>query len=197
MSQISGYCNSFRAMRLNIKEEKQKEQRLKELQIQEDKKLGIWAKKQLRIEQQIAIKQSPLQRARRIRTKRQEELQRICMNIENGIPEHKPIERKLSLRRCSNEKILEPLELEEEDDDISRTSSRSSLPTVPVTKHKSLTNSRSTSLPTLLCNSTTPNKKRTSLPSISAPQSASVHTRSSTQQQVHKLLPPLKRNCWI
>jgi len=184
-------------MRLNVKEEKQKEQRLKELQIQEDKKMGIWAKKQLRIEQQIAIKQSPLQRARRIRTKRQEELQRICMTIENGIPEHKPIERKLSLRRCSNEKVLEHLELEEEDGDISRTSSRSSLPTVPVVKNKSLTNSRSTSLPTLLCSSTSTDRKRTSLPSISVPQSASAHTRNSKQQQIQKLLPPLKRNCWI
>lgn len=196
MSQIStGYCNSFRAMRLNIKEEKQKEQKLKDLQIQEDKKLGIWAKKQLRIEQQIAVKQSPLQRARRIRTKRQEELQRICMNIENSIPEHKPTERKLSLRKCSNEKVLETLELEEEGDDISRTSSRSSLPTVPV-KNRSLTNSRSASLPTLLCNSASPHKKRMSLPSISAPQSASVHSKHSTRQPVHKLLPPLKRNCW-
>ena len=57
-------------MRLNINEELQ-ERRLGELQRQQNKTLGMWAKRQLGIEQEIATRQSPLQRARRIRNKRQ------------------------------------------------------------------------------------------------------------------------------
>ena len=88
-------------MRMNVREEELKERRLKELQVQEDKKLGIWAKKQLRIELQIATKQSPLQRARRIRNKRQEEINRIYGGSTNEVTECKSCEKRLS-KRFSN-----------------------------------------------------------------------------------------------
>lgn len=41
-------------MRLNVKEEGLKEGRLEDLEVQVDKTMGILAKRQLRIEQQIA-----------------------------------------------------------------------------------------------------------------------------------------------
>ena len=199
----NGYYNnySFRAMRLNIKEEELKERRLKELQVQEDKKLGIWAKKQLRIEQQIATKQSPLQRARRIRNKRQEEINRVYGSTTNGVTELRTCERRLNKRfsnflnereldRCmeNNDRVLP-------EEDISRTNSSSSLPMVPVQRQSSLTNSRSVSLPTLLCNPPSPQKnKRPSLPAIDSHKTRHRTTQQSLQH--HKLLPTLQ-NYWI
>ena len=194
----SGYHNSFRAMRLNVKEEELKERRLRELQVQEDKKLGIWAKKQLRIEQQITTKQSPLQRARRIRMKRQEEINRIHMHssIDNRVTDYKTCEKRVSKRLNS---FLRDRELERNvenelvlpEEDITRTNSTTSLPVVsPTKKYPSLTNSRSRSLPTLLCYTTSPQKnKRPSLPAIDS------HKTYHGTQQHKKLLPPIK-NCW-
>ena len=49
----TGYINSFREMRLNVKEEGLKEGRLEDLEVQVDKTMGILAKRQLRIEKQI------------------------------------------------------------------------------------------------------------------------------------------------
>ena len=148
----SGYIKSFRAMRLNYREEELKERKLRDLQLQEDKTLGIWAKRQLRIELQIATKQSPLQRARRIRNKRQEEINRIHSNTANGETEYKMCEKRLSKRlsKCHSERELETrlvkssLALPEED--ISRSSSSVSLPAVPTTKQ---TYTRRSSLPIL------------------------------------------------
>ena len=196
----SGYYNSFRAMRLNIKEEEQKERRLRELQVQEDKKLGIWAKKQLRIELQIITKQSPLQRARRIRNKRQEEINKVYGSSSNGITENKSCEKRLNkrLNNFISERELERSTAKNDsvspEEDISRTSSSSSLPMVPVKRQSSLTNSRSVSLPTLLCNPPSPQKsKRPSLPVIDSYKS--FHRTKQQNLQHQTLLPPLK-NCW-
>ena len=184
-------------MRMNVKEEELKERRLKELQIQEDKKLGIWAKKQLRIEQQIVTKQSPLQRARRIRNKRQEEINRIYSSSTNEVTECKSCEKRLS-KRFSNfisENGLEKSGLENNDiilpeQDISRTNSSSSLPMI--NRQSSLTNSRSVSLPTLLCSSSSTQKnKRPSLPAI---DSHKINHRTTLQ---HQTLLPALNNCWI
>jgi len=186
----SGYYNSFRAMRLNIKEEELKERRLRELQVLEDKKLGIWAKKQLRIEQQITTKQSPLQRARRIRNKRQEEINRIYGSSTNGvnITEYNTCEKRLS-KRLNNLLSGRELERSVEDKDISRTSSSSSLPTVK--RQSSLTNSRSVSLPTLLYNTTSPQKN--SRPSLPAIDSHKMY--HGTQQSLHH--QKLLKSCWM
>ena len=185
---------------MNVREEELKERRLKELQVQEDKKLGIWAKKQLRIELQIATKQSPLQRARRIRNKRQEEINRIYGSSGNEVTEYKSCEKRLN-KRFSNflsERGLEKNSLENNDivlpeEDIARTNSSSSLPAVvPIKRQSSLTNSRSVSLPTLLCSPSSPQKgKRPSLPAI---DSHKTNHRTALQ---HQKLSPAFKNCWI
>lgn len=186
-------------MRMNVREEELKERRLKELQVQEDKKLGIWAKKQLRIELQITTKQSPLQRARRIRNKRQEEINRIYGTSENEVTDYKSCEKRLN-KRFSNflsERRLEKSSLENNDfvlpeEDIARTNSSSSLPVVPIKRQSSLTNSRSVSLPTLLCSPPSPQKgKRTSLPAIDS------HRPNHRTTLQHQKLSPTFKNCWI
>ena len=196
----NGYYNSFRAMRLNVKEEEMKERRLRDLQVQEDKKLGIWAKKQLRIELQIATKQSPLQRARKIRNKRQEEINRIYSSTTNEGTESKSCEKRLN-KRLSNyitERELERSAVKDNvmsEDDITRTISSSSLPTVSVKKHSSLTNSRSVSLPTLLCNPQSPQKgKRPSLPAIDSHKRT--QHRTAQQSLQHQTKFPALKNCW-
>ena len=184
----SGYTNSFRAMRLNFREEELKERKLRELQVQEDKTLGIWAKKQLRIEQEIATKQSPLQRARRIRNKRQEEINRIHSSTASGGTEHKTCERRLSkrLNSCRSEREIETRSshaLPEED--ISRSDSSISLPSVPAKKQ---IYTRRYSLPVLSNNPpaiSSYNTKRPSLPTIGGNQRTS-------QPLSHQKLPPLK-----
>lgn len=198
-----GYYNSFQAMQQNIREEKIKERKLKELQAQEDKKLEIWAKRQLRIEQQIDTKQSPLQRARRLRNKRQEEINRIHSSVTNGATEQKTYEKRLSRRfnSCHTERqqgadleesdILTP----EKDARLSRTSSTNSLPVMPIKKQAILTPCRSNSLPMLLPSNptTTPPTKnrRLSLPPIDLPvRSCDKIKHTATGQK----LPPLKPN---
>ena len=196
-----GYCNSFQAIQQNAREEKIKERRLKELQAQEDKRLEIWAKRQLRIEQQIDTKQSPLQRARRLLNKRQEEINRIHSSITNGIDEHETCEKKLSrrLNSCYSERRLNARSLEETDlvlpeinVKLSKSSSSSSLPLTPVKKQTISTPSRSNSLPLLL---TTPSckSKRLSLPSIALPTKTCHKEKQITNQK----LPPLKPNFWV
>ena len=195
----NGYYNSFRAMRMNVREEELKEKRLKELQVQEDKKLGIWAKKQLRIELQISTKQSPLQRARRIRNKRQEEINRIYGSSGNEVTDYKSCEKRLN-KRFSNflsERRLDKSSLENNDfvlpeEDIARTNSSSSLPVVPIKRQSSLTNSRSVSLPTLLCSPSSPQKgNRPSLPAIDS------HKPNHRTTLQHQKLSPAFKNCWI
>ena len=199
----NGHCNSFQAMRLNFREEKIKEGRLRELQIQEDRALEIWAKRQLRIEQQIDAKQTPLQRARRIRNKRQEEIDRIHGNIVNREAEHnKTCEKRLSKRLNSghSETGLEAgleridLALPEGDVKLPRTSSCDLLPIIPA--KKLLTQSRSKSLPVLFSNPTTPSSKskRSSLPPIDLPAKVCHKTKQTLNDQK---LPPLKPNYWI
>lgn len=192
-----GYYNSLQAMRLNAREEKVKEGKLRELRVQEDKKLENWAKKQFRIEQQIATKQSPQQlRARRILNKRKEDLEirRIHNNNINGVAGHEEI---LSQRpnNCFSERKLKA-SLEKTDyEDILRTNSTSSLPIIlPAKKQSTLTQSRSTSLPLLFCNPTTPlcKNKRPSLPPIDL-SVKECHKIMPTPS--HLKLPPLKTNC--
>jgi len=191
----NGYYNSFRAMRLNVKEEELKDKRLKELQVQEDKTMGIWAKKQLRIEQQIITKQSPLQRARKIRNKRQEEINRVQTN------EYNTCEKKLSKRpnnilsEGKQEASLENTNLVLPDD-IPRSGSSISLPALPV---KEQTRYRSKSLPILFHNQITSshsNNRRLLLPTINGqlPAEACHKTRQSFN---HQKLPPLKINLTI
>ena len=175
---------------MNFREEKFKEGKLRELQMQEDKTMGIWAKKQLRIEQQIATKQSPLQRARRIRNKRQEEINRIHRSIANGGTEHKTSEKRLSkrLNSCHSERqpetrlVKSSLALPEED--ILRSSSSISLPSVPAKKE---IYARRNSLP--LIPHSPPNvplykKKTSSLPAIGG-------NHRTSQPLHHQKLPPL------
>ena len=179
-----------------MREEELKERRLKELQVQEDKVLGILAKRQLRIEQQIAVKQSPLQRARRIRNKRQEEIRRIHSSINGiGATEDKTSKR---VNSCHNERGLVKRLAETSDgspdEDMLRSSSSISLPAVPAEKQ---IYARRNSLPILYqsllaisqCN------QRPSLPNISnAQRSAKAGRDHSTSQPLsrHKL-PPLKK----
>ena len=184
-----------------MREEELKERRLKELQVQEDKVLGILAKRQLRIEHQIAVKQSPLQRARRIRNKRQEELRRIHSSINGiGATEDKTCEKRLSkrLNSCHSERGLVKRLAETNDglpeEDMLRSSSSISLPAVPAEKQ---IYTRRNSLPIIYqslpaisqCN------QRPSLPNISnAQRSAKAGRDHSTSQPLsrHKL-PPLKK----
>ena len=191
-------------MRMNYREEKFKEEKLRELQMQEDKTMGIWAKRQLRIEQQIPTEQSPLQRARRIRNKRQEEINRIHRSIANGGTEHKTSEKRLSkrLNSCHRERELETslekicLASPEEDATLSRTSSSSSLPIIPVEKQTGLQQSRSKSLPMLFYNPTTPpfkNKRPLLSPMDQPPKTC----HKSKQTLANQKLPSLKPNCWI
>ena len=169
-----------------------KERRLKDLQVQEDKKLGIWAKKQLRIELQIATKQSPLQRVRRIRNKRQEEINRIYSSSTNEGTENRSCEKRLNKRLSNFISERENVLLEE---DITRTISSSSLPVIPVKKQSSLTNSRSVSLPTLLCNPPSPQKgKRPSLPAIDSHKTT--QHRTAKQGLQHQTTFPALKNCW-
>ena len=193
----NGYYNSFRAMRLNLKEEELKDKRLKELQVEEDKTMGIWAKRQLRIERQIATKQSPLQRARKIRNKRQEEINRIHSSNANEVTEYNTREKKLSTRQ--NNILSEEPSLETDlvlPEDIRRSSSSISLPALPVKKP---TRCRSNSLPILFHNPITSslrNNNRLLLPTINSqlPVEACHKTRQSFN---HHKLPPLKINCTI
>ena len=192
-------------MRMNYREEKFKEGKLRELQMQEDRTMGIWAKKQLRIKQQIPKEQSPLQRARRIHNKRQEEeINRIHRSIANRGTEHKTSEKRLSkrLNSCHSERELETslekicLASPEEDVTLSRTSSSSSLPIIPVEKQTVLTQSRSKSLPILFCNPTTPpfKNKRPLLPPMDQPPKT---CHKSKQTLANQKLSPLKLNCWV
>lgn len=195
----NGYYKSFQAMRQNVREEKFTERRLRELQAEEDKTLAIWAKRQLRIEQEISTKQSPLQRARRLRNKRQEEISRI----HSSSAEHKKkLSERSRMNSCHYESELETsleklhLVLPEGDITISRTSSSSSLPVIPVKSQGTLSQSRSTSLPTLFCSPTAPpcRSKRPSLPPIDQPVRSCCETKQTLNKQK---LPPLKPNFWI
>ena len=180
----SRYINAIRATRLNVEKEHE-EIKLRELQMQEDKTMGIWAKRQLRTEQQIATKQSPLQRARRIRNKRQEEINRIHSSIANGGTEHKTSEKRLNSchsKRESETRLVKPSHVYEED----ILSSSISLPSLPA---------RRNSLPKLSqCSLTMPaynSNKRPSLPIING--QIPVNTFCKTSQPLSCLkLPPLK-----
>ena len=182
-------------MRLNVREEELKERRLKELQVQEDKVLGIWAKRQLRIEQQIAIKQSPLQRARRIRNKRQEEINRIHSSNANGVTENKTHEKRLSkrLNSCnSQEKRLVETSCASPED-MSRSSSSVSLPAVLTEKQ---IYARRNSLPILyqsLPAISSCNNKSASLPTISSGQVYAKGSHTTSQPLSHHKLPPLQK----
>ena len=199
---FDGYYNSFQAMQQNAREEKIKESRLKELQAQEEKKLEIWAKRQLRIEQQIDTKQSPLQRARRLLNKRKEEINRIHSSITNGTDEHKTCEKRLSrrLNSCHSERRLDASSLEETDlvlpeinVKLSKSSSSSSLPITPVKKQTIATPSRSNSLPLLLTTSPSCKSRKLSLPPIDLP----IKTCHKEKQLKNQKLPPLKPNFWV
>ena len=183
----SKYIKALREIRLNAKEELE-EKELEE-QLQENKIAAIWAKRKLQTEQQIAPKQSPLQRARRVRNKRQEEINRTHSSIANRGTEHKSCDKRLST--CDSDRGLEikwvqsSVALPEED--ISR-SSEISLPKLPEMYM------RRNSLPTL--SSSTPatsscNNKSPSLPTISKQLPAKVfYVRS--QPLTRLKLPPLK-----
>ena len=189
-------------MRLNVKEEELKEGRLEDLEVQVDKTMGIVSKRQLRIEQQIDTKQSPLQRARGIHSKRQEEINRIHSSIANGGTEHKTCEKKLSKRLSSSHSERE-LETQLKKDtcslvllqeDIS-SSSCISLPKIPVKKQ---THVKRHSLPVLSSNlpgllaPTHNDRKRSSLPTINnQPPDATVFHKT-TQCHSNQRLPPLK-----
>ena len=181
----SKYIKALRAIRLNAKEELE-EKELEE-QLQENKIAAIWAKRKLKTEQQIAPKQSPLQRARRVRNKRQEEINRTHNSIANRGTEHKSCEKSLS--NCHSERGLEirwvqcSVALPEED--ISR-SSEISLPKLPGmhVRRKLPTLSRSTPTGPMSRNNKSP-----SLPTISKQLPTEVfYVRS----QSHLKLPPLK-----
>ena len=196
----TGYINSFREMRLNVKEEGLKEGRLEDLEVQVDKTVGILAKRQLRIEQQIDTKQSPLQRARGIHSKRQEEIDRMHSSVTNRGTEYKRCEKKLSKRSSSShsEKELET-QLEKDSlvllqEDISSSSSIS-LPKIPIKKQ---THAKRHSLPVLSSNPpgvlapTHNDRKKSSLPAINnQPPDAKVFHKT-TQYHSNQRLPPLK-----
>ena len=188
----SGYINSFRAMRLNVREEAHKEIRLKALRQQEDKILAIWAKRQLRIEQQIAVKQSPLQRARRIRNRRQEEINRIASNITNRVTD-KSCEKRLSNNSQNGREMEERLMTTSHGllEDISRSSSSVSLSMVPADKQKHV---RKNSLPILHKIPPASNDNRPSLSSINSNNLADTAGGHKTGQPLpHHKLPPLKK----
>ena len=200
----NGHCNSFQAMRQNFREQKIKEGKLRELQIQEDRILEIWAKRQLRIQQQIDTTQSPLQRVRRIRNKKQEEIDRIHSNIASRETERKKTcEKRLTKRLNSGhseigqEASLERIDLAlpQGDVELPRTSSCDLLPMIPANKQL-ITQSRSKSLPEIFSNPTTPPSKsrRPSLPPMDLPVKVCHKTRQTLND--HKL-PPLKPNSWI
>ena len=194
----SRYIKSFRAMRLNYREEKLKERKLRDLQVQEDKTMGIWAKRQLRIELQIAPKQSPLQRARRIRNKRQEEINRIHCNIADRGTDYKTCEKRLTKRlsKCHGGRELETrmvkssLALPEEEEEISRSSSSISLPSVPTKKQ---THTRRNSLPILPQHPPAMpsciNKKNPLLPTIGG------NNRTSQLHSVSQQVTSIKSDC--
>ena len=157
--------------------------------------MSIWAKRQLRIELQIAPKQSPLQRARRIRNKRQEEINRIHSNIADRGTEYNTCEKRLTIRlsKCHDGRELETRMVKSslalpEEEEIPRSSSSISLPPVPTKKQ---THTRRNSLPILQQHPPAMpshvNKKSLSLPTIGG------NNRTSQLQPVsqHKL-PPLK-----
>ena len=193
----SRYIKSFRAMRLNYREEKLKERKLRDLQLQEDKTMGIWAKRQLRIELQIAPKQSPLQRARRIRNKRQEEINRIHCNIADRGTEYKSCEKRLTKRlsKCHDDRELETRMVKSslalpEEEEISRSNSSISLPLVPTKKQ---THTRRNSLPMLPQHPPAMpsyiNKKSPSLPTIGG------NNRTSQLQPVSQQVTSIKSDC--
>ena len=194
-----GHCNSFQAMRLNFREEKIKEGKLRELQIQEDRVLEIWAKRQLRIEQQIDAKQSPLQRARRIYSKSQEESDRIHANIaDRESKNERSHEIRLTKRLNSGHSETElevgvkKIDLAlPEDVKLPRTCSSNLLPLIP--GKKQLTQSRSKSMPVLFSNPTTAPSmsKRPSLPPVDLPAKVCHKTKQTLNDQK---LPPLKPN---
>lgn len=194
------YINSFRELRLDVKEEELKEGRLGDLKVQVDKPIRIWAKRQLRIEQQLTTKQSSLQRARRVHNKMQEEINRMHSSIANGGTEHKTREKKLSKRLGSDhtERELETqlekasLTLQQEDDS---SSSSICLPKIPVKKrmhvkrnlHPVLSSSFSgISLP--------PNNdtERLSLPVINNHLPATKAFCKTTQHHSNQNLPPIE-----
>ena len=187
-------------MGLNVKEEGLKEGKQEDLEIQMDKTMGILAKRQLRIEQQIDTKQSPLQRARGIHGKRQEEIDRMHSSIANGGTEHKRCEKKLSKRISSHHSERE-LETQLEKDSLAllqediSSSSSISLPKIPVKKQ---THARRHSLSLLSSNPlgllppTHNDKERTSLPAISNQPPAAKVFYKTTQCHSNKRLPPLK-----
>ena len=197
-----GYYNSFQATRQNVKEQVLEEKRLKQLQFQEDKNLEIWAKKQLRIEQQIDTKQSPLQRARRICIKRQEEINRINSSNVNGVTEHKTCEKRLHKRlySCHSgtpvQASLEKTELKlAEDAKIlrNRPSSSNLLPIIPVKKQT--TPSRKNTVPVFCCDPSTLSCQ-SKLPPINS-SAITISHKTKRQTLGHQKLPPLKPNCWI
>ena len=181
----SRYINTIRTSRLNVEKEHE-ETKLRELQMQEDKTMGIWTKRQLRTEQQIATKQSPLQRARRIHNKRQEEINRIHSSIANGGTKHKTSEKRLNSclsKREPETRLVKPSPAYEDEEDIF---SSISLPSLPA---------RRNSLPKLSQYSPTMpaynSNKRPSLPIINA--QIPVNTFCKTSQPLSCLkLPPLK-----
>ena len=160
--------------------------------------LGIWAKRQLRIELQIATKQSPLQRARRIRNKKQEEINRIHSNITKGGTDYKMCEKRLSKRlsKCHGERELETklvkssLALPEEEENISRSSSSVSLPAVPTTKQ---TYTRRSSLPILPQHSTAiPSYITNKSPSLPTIGGNSRTSQALSQQKLPKIKATVK-----
>ena len=194
------YINSFRPLRLNVKEEELKEGSPGDLQVQVDKPMGILAKRQLRNEQQIFTKQSSLQRARRVHNKIQEEINRIHGSIANGGTKHKTCEKKLSKGLSSRytERELETelektsLALLQEDNS---SSSSISLPKITVKKQKYV---RRNSLPVL--SSDHPGiplppynvSERLSLPAINCQLPATKAFCKTTQCHSNQKLPPIE-----
>ena len=180
----SKYIKALRALRLDAKE--QLEEKTLEEQLQENKIAGIWAKRKLKNEQQIATKQSPLQRARRIRNKRQEEINRRHGNILNT--EHKTCDKRLSNCHSTSglEGVKSSIALPEEN--ISSSSETFSLPKLPEM------HARRDSLPTLSHSSPATrscNNKSSSLPTIIKQLPSEVFCARS-QPPSHLKLPPLK-----
>ena len=178
----SKYIKALREIRLDAKEELEK--KTVEEQLQESKITGIWATRKLKVEQQIAPKQSPMQRTRRIRSKREEEINRIRGNNANGGTKHKSHKKRLSTCHSTGELeirwVKSSVALPEEG--ASR-SSEICLPKPPEMHTRKL--------PTLSCSTPATSScqsKSSSLPTISKQLPAKVfYTSRSSEISVPKL----------
>ena len=179
------YIKALREITLDAKEEFEK--KTVEEQLQKSKITGIWATRKLKIEQQIAPKQSPMQRTRRIRSKREEEINRIRGNNANGGTEHKSRKKRLSTCRSAGELeirwVKSSVALPEEG--ASR-SSKICLPKLPEMHTRKLPTLSSSTPATSSCHS-----KSSSLPTISKQLPAKVFYASRSSEISLPKLPEM------